>query len=144
MSQNVVPACLPWKSVPPLRDSDLLVMGWGKTTNRKFSNTQDLATFGVHERTVQKLTLPLASDRLCERTYGRRLSPHYICAGGEKNRDTCKGDSGGPLIAREGTSGPMFVVGVVSFGTEKCGSGFPAAYTNVQNYLPWILDNMRD
>ena len=40
------------------------------------------------------------------------------------DRDSCNGDSGGPLITRAGgIDGTMFLSGVVSFGTEKCGVG---------------------
>ncbi len=38
----------------------------------------------------------------------------------------------------------MFLVGVVSFGSEKCGVGLPGVYTNVEHYMNWILQNLRD
>ena len=63
--------------------------------------------------------------------------------------DGCKGDSGGPLVAYEGTNpsqnwkNPKYLVGIVSFGTSKCGQGIPTAYSSIDYYLPWILDNMK-
>ena len=58
-------------------------------------------------------------------------------------KDSCAGDSGGPLIARESISDPMYLVGIVSFGTKKCGKGLPGVYTNVTTYIPWILENLK-
>ena len=40
-------------------------------------------------------------------------------------RDSCSGDSGGPLIQQANIGTPWFLVGVVSFGTSKCGTGTP-------------------
>ena len=41
------------------------------------------------------------------------------------DEDSCSGDSGGPLIKQANTDTPWFLVGVVSFGTSKCGTGTP-------------------
>ena len=44
-------------------------------------------------------------------------------------KDSCNGDSGGPLIQKDrGVGNPWFQVGVVSFGTSKCGAGQPGMY----------------
>ena len=41
-------------------------------------------------------------------------------------KDSCNGDSGGPLIQKaKGVGNPWFQVGVISFGTSKCGVGQP-------------------
>ena len=62
----------------------------------------------------------------------------------QPDRDSCNGDSGGPLISRAGgIDGTMFLSGVVSFGTEKCGVGVPAVFTSVMYYMSWILKNMK-
>ena len=64
--------------------------------------------------------------------------------------DSCNGDSGGPLVARRRSEDrnvaltfPMFLKGIVSFGSSICGIGFPGVYTNVENYIPWIRSNIR-
>lgn len=62
--------------------------------------------------------------------------------------DSCSGDSGGPLVAAEQDSStlnkkPKYLIGIVSFGTRKCGQGYPGVYTSIEYYLPWILDNMK-
>jgi len=34
------------------------------------------------------------------------------------------------------------IVGVVSFGTGRCGKGAPGVYTRVASYRQWIEDNL--
>ena len=47
---------------------------------------------------------------------------HHLLIG----KDSCNGDSGGPLIQKaKGVGKPWFQVGVVSFGTSRCGAGQP-------------------
>lgn len=52
--------------------------------------------------------------------------------------DSCVGDGGGPLQMFIGNSNVATVVGIVSFGSDPCGSAFPSIYTRVANYLDWI------
>ncbi|PSN45991.1 hypothetical protein C0J52_09757 [Blattella germanica] len=78
---------------------------------------------------------------------GTRLGPGQICAGGERGRDSCEGDSGGPLMRGE-QLGPddftrYYLLGLVSFGAKRCGSeNLPGVYTDIPAYLDWILDNI--
>jgi secreted trypsin-like serine protease len=58
--------------------------------------------------------------------------------------DSCNGDSGGPLAYRIGdTEAPWYLIGIVSYGTRKCGVGIPGVYTKVTNYLDWIERNLK-
>ena len=60
-------------------------------------------------------------------------------------KDSCGGDSGGPLMVQR-QRGPRkywIQIGLVSWGVEQCGTeGLPGVYTNVQYYIPWILDHL--
>lgn len=71
-----------------------------------------------------------------------------MCAGGIQSKDSCGGDSGGPLLfpGRSGNSGYRYVQrGIVSFGSKQCGvGGVPGVYTRVAFYMDWILDNISD
>jgi len=58
-------------------------------------------------------------------------------------KDSCSGDSGGPLIFQDNPNDPMFVVGIVSFGTDPCGEGFPGVYTDTRKYSQWIRSKLR-
>ena len=55
-------------------------------------------------------------------------------------KDSCSGDSGGPLFATE--SKISYQIGLVSYGTNLCGRGIPGVYTKVAAYLPWIESKM--
>ena len=58
-------------------------------------------------------------------------------------RDSCKGDSGGPLISTSTNGNTMYLMGLVAFGTTQCATGSPGVYTNVQHYIGWIRQNLR-
>lgn len=69
-----------------------------------------------------------------------------VCAG-HQFRDTCGGDSGGPLMA-PGTGAnrgqSLIQMGIVSFGSHICGDGNPAVYTRVTAYINWIQDTLQE
>ncbi|RLU16063.1 hypothetical protein DMN91_011821 [Ooceraea biroi] len=136
-TKYIKPICLPSNSTS-LDDRLFFVAGWGKTETRSSSNVK------------LKLSLPLVSDSQCDQTYnnaGVRLGYGQICAGGQRGKDSCRGDSGGPLMALERLSdrtGKWSAVGVVSFGPSPCGmQGWPGVYTKVQDFVPWILSKLR-
>lgn len=134
-TRYVKPICLPSNSS---LGGKLFVAGWGKTETTSASNIK------------LKLALPLTEKSLCDQTYvsaGVQLGYGQICAGGQRGKDSCRGDSGGPLMAVEriadGT-GKWTAVGVVSFGPSPCGmQGWPGVYTKVSDFVPWILNNLR-
>lgn len=64
-----------------------------------------------------------------------------MCAGGELGKDSCKGDSGGPLMYENGRI--YEVLGVVSFGPTPCGlEDIPGVYSKVSEYVRWIKSNI--
>ena len=40
--------------------------------------------------------------------------------------------------------GTNFQVGVVSFGSVRCGNGQPGVYTRVEGYIGWIRQHLRN
>lgn len=71
----------------------------------------------------------------------RIIGDTQICAGGDKGKDSCRGDSGGPLMgATNGTKGQFtYLAGLVSYGPSPCGmEGWPGVYTRVASYIDWI------
>ena len=63
-----------------------------------------------------------------------------VCAG-LGDRDSCSGDSGGPMLSSALNNGRWSVIGITSFGV-KCGDPrFPGVYTRVDQYLDWISRN---
>lgn len=135
MSPYVRPACLHTSTSTP-SDTKGSVTGWGTT--------------GPGERRSQhllKATILVFDDKKCIETFNGTYSSrfHYdsdsmICAGDTDNgRDTCAGDSGGPLQMPVDKQACMWnVFGITSFGLAICGEGDPAVYTKVAHYLDWI------
>ncbi|KAF7263934.1 hypothetical protein GWI33_000889 [Rhynchophorus ferrugineus] len=141
-SDYIRPICLP--RVPTLLsksyvNKNLIVAGWGKTENRSESNIK------------LKLEVPVKSDSVCTNTYTRarvQLNGDYqICAGGRSGQDSCRGDSGGPLMTLDTSGGSeinWYSIGVVSFGPSPCGmENWPGVYTKVANYMPWIVQKLK-
>ena len=93
-----------------------------------------------------KVSIPPYPHHNCTKKYSKLKVPMKIidkqlCAGGQRNKDSCAGDSGGPLmLVVNGTR--WFAAGVVSYG-RRCGKeGWPAIYTNIMSYNDWIKNTM--
>jgi len=68
---------------------------------------------------------------------------YKFCAHGENNKDACKGDSGGPLMAS--IDGKMVAVGIITGGNSHCGANDeqPGLYERVSSHMEWIFRNLR-
>lgn len=135
---NARPVCLPLTRQKDYKR--VIVTGWG-VTNTETGQTSDI---------LQKVSLPIADKQSCTKTYKSHnivLGDSQICAGGAQNKDSCPGDSGGPMLAAiiDDTQTSKYVQeGVVSFGPKYCGiTGYPGVYTLVRYFMDWILDNMK-
>jgi secreted trypsin-like serine protease len=96
--------------------------------------------------------LPVVSNEDCGRVYQEKrldIGDGQLCAGGVEGKDSCTGDSGGPLMStgmssRDGRT-RYFLAGVVSFGPDPCGKkDWPGVYTRVARYTDWILNQLAD
>uniref|UniRef100_A0A2A4JMC3 Peptidase S1 domain-containing protein n=2 Tax=Heliothis virescens TaxID=7102 RepID=A0A2A4JMC3_HELVI len=129
----VLPACLHSELNP---GDEAEACGWGA-----LGHHQGLAD------TLQAVKLQRYDEEKCSQLYPkhRHLVHGYnhttqMCYGDETDpKDTCEGDSGGPLqIANDVLSCAYDVIGVTSYGRQcgvTAGSGI---YTRVYFYLPWI------
>ncbi|XP_073537215.1 granzyme A-like [Phyllobates terribilis] len=110
------------------------VAGWGITDLKK----------KLPSNVLLEVNLTIVENEICEKQYSKIKQPiidSMMCAGApNKNHkaDTCKGDSGGPLIC----NGKY--VGLVSFGPKECGApDLPGVYTRLtDNYLQWIQNTI--
>jgi len=99
------------------------------------------------ERFLRETFVPLVNHDVCESSYEfieSIFQTHMICAGDDTaqidgtNRDSCSGDSGGPLFSIDENTGDAIQLGVVSFG-EECGlEDFPGVYARVSTFKEWI------
>ena len=93
-----------------------------------------------------EVEVPVVTNQRCATAFRQLavIGPNQMCAGGEDRRDSCRGDSGGALMAVNETGPPYRAIGLVSFGMKRCGTkNVPAVYTRVGPYLNWIMDNIQ-
>ncbi|KAJ8925735.1 hypothetical protein NQ315_009583, partial [Exocentrus adspersus] len=141
-AENVRAVCLP--TPEEIINDDFktgYVSGWGY-----------LGSNGSKADILQRVSLEKRNMSLCAEVYkdNPRLlvtanSYKRLCIGGKQRKDSCKGDSGGPLqvAANYNDEDKYFQRGIVSLGHRDCGTdNFPAIYTFVDRYVDWILDNI--
>ena len=61
-----------------------------------------------------------------------------------RKADACFGDSGGPFVMRDPSSGVWEQRGVISWGKSCADEKWPGVYANVSVALGWIRTNTRD
>jgi trypsin len=99
----------------------LYIMGWGsvdKKGNRYPSRLQEVKVKYVED---------------CEEIYPEgEITDDMMCAG-KRGKDSCFGDSGGPLIVRGGDAGDDVQVGVVSWGYGCAYKNYPSVYAKISH-----------
>jgi secreted trypsin-like serine protease len=119
--------------------ADLTAIGWGITNQNIISDPND----DQFLPTLQKTVLDFVPFNRCNSTtfYNGRLHTSALCAGFSSGtaRDTCFGDSGGPLMLPAGGGG-WRQVGVTSYGaTGTCAlSTEPGVYVNIGRYTGFV------
>ncbi|KAF4090210.1 hypothetical protein AMELA_G00049340 [Ameiurus melas] len=106
-------------------DTDVAVetAGWGSLDN-----------LGRRPDKLHEVTVAVIKSSICGRSnsYGDSFTTNMLCAG-KPLKDTCDGDSGGPLLYNG------IAVGITSNGGRKCGSKRkPGLYTIISHYDDWI------
>uniref|UniRef100_A0A3P9BBS1 trypsin n=1 Tax=Maylandia zebra TaxID=106582 RepID=A0A3P9BBS1_9CICH len=116
----------------PADGTTCLVAGWGITEE---NHTSDVL------KSVRVTVIGRHKCNSCEYyNYAPLITSDMVCAGsnGKKAADTCKGDSGGPLLCG------FQLVGVTSFGVG-CGDIYkPGVYSFLsKRQLKWIKETMK-
>ncbi|XP_065331716.1 vitamin K-dependent protein C-like [Cloeon dipterum] len=120
--------CLPQLGERPPTHKLCTIIGWGKKKASDFEGSEVL-----HQTEVYVMP-----EKKCREMYDSYLiTENMFCAGHPSRvRDSCAGDSGGPLLCQVNDRWTIF--GVTSFG-EGCGrKGKFGVYTLVPNYIKWI------
>ena len=102
LKENLDTVCLPnfiEEQEKSFDTNDCYVMGWGKNA---------FGEEGTYQNTMIQFSLSLVEHDECEVKLRKTelrdnfiLHDNFVCAGGEKDRDVCEGDGGGPLVCRD-------------------------------------------
>jgi len=120
------------------KPSDLLiglqatVIGWGAVDNSDPANPS-------YPDWAHEVDVPVVSMDICNApaSYANAIFPNQLCAGfAEGGRDSCVGDSGGPLIVTY--EGVVQQIGIVSFGYGCALPDFYGIYSDVPYFIGWI------
>jgi secreted trypsin-like serine protease len=95
-----------------------------------------IAETGAFAPTLQKVDLQVESYKVCVRTYVTAKDNLQICNRGlpEGGKDSCSGDSGGPLFIK----GTTILSALVSYGYGCARQRIPAVNTRISAYTGWI------
>ncbi|XP_049643041.1 kallikrein-13-like isoform X3 [Suncus etruscus] len=102
-----------------------------------------LLTLGLtgvsYPQALQCVNIEIRSDEECRQVYPGKITLNMLCAGTQEGgKDSCEGDSGGPLLCN-GT-----LHGIISWGDFPCGQpNRPGVYTRVPRYISWIRQVIR-
>ncbi|EGV96080.1 Mannan-binding lectin serine protease 1 [Cricetulus griseus] len=79
---------------------------------------------GTNDSLVFQIEIPTVNHDTCQKAYTplkKKVTKDMICAGErEGGKDSCAGDSGGPMVTKDEGRDQWYLVGVVSWG-EDCG-----------------------
>nr|XP_056702365.1 alpha- and beta-fibrinogenase OhS1-like [Euleptes europaea] len=104
------------------------VMGWGAITSPD-------ETFPTVPHCVN---ISILETQLCKDEFPCIVPENILCAGDlDGGKDSCGGDSGGPLICNNELQG------IVSLGGNPCGQkNMPGVYTKICRYASWIQEQI--
>jgi trypsin len=114
----------------------LTVVGFGDTSNgyNQFPNN------------LMEVSVPVISQDDCSNAIyytGKIVETAMLCAGAiQGGKDSCGGDSGGPLLIPGTTVEDDILVGVVSFGYQCALANYPGVYSRISTYQSWIQDTI--
>lgn len=109
------------------------VIGWGLTQEGGNASPKLLQT-----------TVPIVPAAMCLSQYAKTPTPvtaNMVCAG-DGSKDSCSGDSGGPLM-QKAADGRWYQVGVVSFGMGCSRKDFAGVYTRLDRYASWLATHLK-
>jgi secreted trypsin-like serine protease len=114
---------------------EAMVIGWG--ARNASGGDYDYAD------ALHQVSVPIIEQAVCRADYDPVLglgsiTDNMICAGLEEGeRDSCFGDSGGPLMVPDGEDG-WLQAGIVSWGIGCAQPGYPGVYTRVTQFYDWV------
>ncbi|CAF5135023.1 unnamed protein product, partial [Rotaria sp. Silwood1] len=121
----------------PVSNSRLVAIGWGKLalSDLVISNT-------LHLQQVTVNTMP-TEHAMCRPTINNQQL--QFCAAVEGGgKDTCDGDSGGPLMHFESDKRQWVLAGITSYGIGCALPKYASVYTRASMYHDWLRSVVND
>jgi len=135
--EHIGPVCLPKPFENFANDINCWSSGWG-------ADAYD--SLGQFSDSLKKVKMPIVSNEECETRMkntdrfknkpGFQIHNSWICVGGEKGSDTCKGDGGSPHVCKN-SDDRWVQVGAVAWGVG-CGTEVPAVYSSIPEAMCWV------
>ncbi|XP_068098474.1 mannan-binding lectin serine protease 2-like [Hyperolius riggenbachi] len=146
LSETVLGICLPTK-MPRFAISHQetdhhvgLIAGWGMTERNTPSRQLRFVEVDIIDHTQCKA----AYKKLSSSSKEYSVTDNMLCAGDlEGGRDSCAGDTGGPLMFWDDDDNRWFIGGIISWGLECGQKGQYGVYTRVSQYLDWLEETMQ-
>ena len=115
--------------------------GWGKD---RFGSQ------GEYQVVLKEIELPVVNSVTCQNQLRQtrlgekfKLDESFMCAGGVKGKDTCKGDGGSPLVCPSQADPNVYEqAGIVAWGIGCGEDGTPGVYASVAKAACWIDQTM--
>lgn len=116
--------------------------GWGKNALRSSDNFPNL----MKKESFFQVPRDVCLEQLRKTRLSKYFELHqsFLCAGGEKGKDTCRGDGGGPLACPiKGQYNRFYQAGIVAWGIGCGHQDIPGVYVDVAQYRNWIDQEMK-
>ncbi|XP_074466647.1 enteropeptidase-like [Sebastes fasciatus] len=128
----IQPLCLPAEGQDFTAGTRCLIAGWGQEAEQ-----------GSLPDVLQEAQVPLLVQDQCQLQLPEyTITSSMLCAGyPEGGVDSCKGDSGGPMICLD--DGHWTLIGVTSFGVGCGRPERPGVYARVSAFTSWIAQTRR-
>lgn len=131
-NRNIQPICLA-HGTSQYVNQRVTVAGWGTLTEG-----------GRQPDELMKVDVDVWTNDKCKVSYGSNapggITSHMLCAS-RPQRDSCSGDSGGPLFS---CNGACTQIGIVSWGIGCAQSNYPGVYTRITAMKDWISKIVQD
>lgn len=128
----------------PVVNDTLMAVGWGVTRVNHHNDGEDDFEF---PQVMQEVDLSYVPNLHCRQinndqglTLERWLFEDMMCAANE-GKDSCSGDSGGPLLKLGTDPSEDIQVGIISWGPE-CGGPIPGIYHRLSYTYEWIRETV--
>lgn len=109
----------------PFNGQSLTAIGMGRISN-----------IGPPASRLQKVQVSVVSHQSCDRRFRVPINNQTMLCASDVGKDTCSGDSGGPLL--DG----MIQYGITSFGRRCADPNAPGVYTRVSTFAGWIQESI--